>query len=48
MRQLLQLLSDVDGIEDFIKLGAFDGKIDKQAATEILRLISEAKTRALE
>ncbi len=44
MQQLLQLLSDIDNLEDFIKI---DGKIDIQTANEILRLISNAKTLAL-
>lgn len=47
MKQLLNLLNDVDNLEDFIKLSAIDGKIDKQTAKEILRLISEMKIQAL-
>lgn len=47
MKELLQLLSDVDFLEDFIKVSAIDKKIDTQTANEILRLIKEMKTRAL-
>jgi len=47
MQKLAQLLSDIDNLEDFIKLIGFDKKIDTQSANEILRLISEMKTRAL-
>lgn len=46
-KKLLQLLTDIDNLEDFIKISAVDGKIDKQCANEILRLIKEAKTLAL-
>lgn len=46
-KKLLQLLTDVDNLEDFIKVSAVDGKIDNQCANEILRLIKEAKDRAL-
>lgn len=45
--KLNQLLTDIDNIEDFIKLSGIDGKIDMQACREILRLIKEAKDRAL-
>lgn len=47
MQQLMQLLDDVDFLEDFIKVSAIDSKMDTQTANEILRLISEMKTRAL-
>lgn len=47
MKKLLQLLTDIDSLEDFLKLSAFDGKIDKQTANELLRLIKEMKSRAL-
>ena len=47
MRELLQLLNEIDNMEDFIKISALDGKIDMDAAREILRMISEMKTRAL-
>lgn len=45
---LLNLLTDIDNLEDFIKISGADGKIDKQCANEILRLIQEAKNRALQ
>lgn len=45
--KLLQLISDIDNLEDFIKLSGIDGKIDKQVCNEILRQLKEAKTRAL-
>ena len=48
MQQLMQLLDDIDFMEDFIKVSAIDYKIDEQTANEILRLISEMKTRALQ
>lgn len=44
--KLLQLLTDVDNLEDFIKISAVDGKIDKQCANELLRLIKDAKNLA--
>lgn len=47
MEKLMQLLNDIDFMEDFIKVSAIDFKIDPQVANEILRLISEMKTRAL-
>jgi len=47
MRQLLQLLTDIDNLEDFIKISAIDNKINSQTASELLRIIKEAKTRAL-
>lgn len=47
MQKLLQLLSDIDNVEDFIKLSGIDGKIEQQTCNEILRLIQEAKNRAL-
>jgi hypothetical protein len=47
IRKLNQLLSDIDFLEDFIKVSAVDFKIDEQTANEILRLTSEMKTRAL-
>lgn len=46
-QKLNQLLTDIDSIEDFIKLSAIDFKIDKQTGNELLRMISEAKNRAL-
>ena len=47
MSKLLQLINDIDNLEDFIKISALDYKIDNQTAKEILRLIKEAKTQAL-
>lgn len=47
MEKLLQLLSDIDFMEDFIKVSAIDNKINNQTANEIIRLIIEMKTRAL-
>lgn len=45
--KLMQLLTDIDNMEDFLKISAVDGKIDKDCAREILRLIQEMKDRAL-
>lgn len=47
MEKLMQLLTDIDNMEDFIKISIVDFKIDNQTGREILRLISEMKTRAL-
>jgi hypothetical protein len=47
IRKLLDLLTEIDTLEDFIKICYVDGKLDKQAGNEILRLIKEMKTRAL-
>jgi len=47
MEKLNQLLTDIDNLEDFIKLEAVDMKINEQTANEIIRLISEMKNRAL-
>jgi len=47
MQKLMQLLTDIDNLEDFIKITAIDKKIEEQTAREILRLISEMKTSAL-
>ena len=47
MRKLMQLLTEIDTLEDFIKICYADGKLDKQAGNEMLRLIKEMKTRAL-
>lgn len=41
--KLMQLLTDINNIEDFIKVSG----INLQITNEILRLINEAKTRAL-
>jgi hypothetical protein len=46
-RILLQLLNDIDNIEDFVKLSAFDYKMNEEVASEILRLIKQAKDRAI-
>jgi hypothetical protein len=46
-RKLLQLLTEIDTLEDFIKICYADMKLDQQTAKEILRLISEMRTRAL-
>lgn len=45
--KLNQLLSDVDLIEDFVKISFIDNKISEQAAAELLRLIKDAKNKAL-
>ncbi len=45
--KLNQLLTDVDNLEDFIKISTADYKIDQQTGNEILRILTEAKTRAL-
>lgn len=47
LAQLNQLLTDIDNIEDFLKILALDGNIDMDCAKEILRMIQEAKNRAL-
>lgn len=50
MEKLLQLINDLENIEDFIKVNAFDKtkrELSEQDCAELLRLISEAKTRAL-
>jgi len=46
-QKLMQLYSDVEWLEDFIKVSAADNKIDIRTANEILRMIREAKERAL-
>jgi hypothetical protein len=45
--KLNQLLSDIDFLEDFIKICAIDQEINMLAAKEMLRLIKDAKDRAL-
>jgi len=47
MEKLNQLLTDIDNLEDFIKVSAVDSRINEQTANEILRLIKEMKDRAL-
>jgi hypothetical protein len=44
-QKLMQLISDIEFLEDFIKVVAVD-KIEIDTATEILRLTKEAKERA--
>jgi predicted transcriptional regulator len=45
-QKLMQLISDIEFLEDFIKVVAVD-KIEIDIAKEILRLTKEAKERAL-
>lgn len=45
-QKLMQLISDIEFLEDFIKVVAVD-KIEIDTAKEILRLTKEAKERAL-
>lgn len=50
MSQLLQLITDLENIEDFIKVNAFDRtkrELNARDCDELLRLIKEAKTKAL-
>jgi hypothetical protein len=49
-KKLMQLLNDIDSLEDFIKTLCMDRitpKLDAQSGSEVLRLITEMKDRAL-
>lgn len=46
--RLLQMFSDIENLEDFVKISTVDGKIDTRTAQEILRITSEAKERAIQ
>jgi hypothetical protein len=40
-RQILDMLSSIDNIEDFLKVEYINGKIDQQVTQELLRLLRE-------
>ena len=45
--KLNQLLTDIDLVEDLIKIAAIDQNMSLLTAKELIRLIKEAKDRAL-
>lgn len=47
MQKLLQLISDIEKIEDFVKISVLDGKIDEETGREIIRMTRESIEHSL-